>query len=529
MRHYISKAIGIIALVCSFTPNVVAQQSIETDPFIQGAVNPDNWLPGGAYHSHNFPVRGSVVEQTGSVDVVPLYSQTLGNFKLQNADIHGNIGYIIDIAAHHPHNVHAPFDESVTSRASDRRDSPDGTQSSYDMRWSGTFIHPADGYDGPQGGGYPAPHRLGAVDLVSYNIEGIATGIYPLSQAEIQQRDVTRQSGYDASIDKSSGRGSDNLNRAIDHFADSFNVHQNYDPIDFGSWKSIAGGTLDFAGNSLESGWSVVKGSWNLAKVGVDSFDTGLKVVFRPVSEGLNNVSTQAGDVQVFGFRQLDIRSQYASLNALDNIGDAIGVASDAVSNTIESAIAEAYARYPEATTFVIEEGGYVVALTGAGKALGTVRSWVREGVGTNKPNIDIPQGLTARQFDLMSSAVRARADALGLGDDIFIQGSRAGGTARSDSDIDIAIRVSPEKFNEIINDPSVIRRDLLNPNFESAAGRTRQHIIERQRIHAGEANLSDLKNEMHRFGIDADVSIIMSGGLFDNDPQIPLTFRFGE
>ncbi|WP_444932380.1 nucleotidyltransferase family protein [Microbulbifer sp. SSSA002] len=45
----------------------------------------------------------------------------------------------------------------------------------------------------------------------------------------------------------------------------------------------------------------------------------------------------------------------------------------------------------------------------------------------------------------------RARANELGLGDDLFIQGSRAKGTARPDSDIDIAIRISPEQFDDFL------------------------------------------------------------------------------
>ncbi len=95
-----------------------------------------------------------------------------------------------------------------------------------------------------------------------------------------------------------------------------------------------------------------------------------------------------------------------------------------------------------------------------------------------------IPQGFTGRQFDKLSSTVRGRADELGLGDDI-----------------DIAIRVSPERFDEIMNDPAILNRRIVNPNPGSAAERMRQTAIERGRIHAG--------------------------GLFDNGPQSPLSFGF--
>jgi hypothetical protein len=48
---------------------------------------------------------------------------------------------------------------------------------------------------------------------------------------------------------------------------------------------------------------------------------------------------------------------------------------------------------------------------------------------------LDIPQGLSRTQFNDLSQAVRAKAKDLGLGDDIFVQGSRAGGTAKSTSE----------------------------------------------------------------------------------------------
>jgi hypothetical protein len=139
-----------------------------------------------------------------------------------------------------------------------------------------------------------------------------------------------------------------------------------------------------------------------------------------------------------------------------------------------------------------------------------------------------IPQGFTERQFDGLSSTVRGRVDQLGLGDDIFVQGSRAGGTAGPNSDLDIAIRVSPERFDEIMNDPSIIDRRILNPNPGSAADRTRQTAIDRGRLHAGEAGLSDLRNQLQgQFGTDVDISIIRAGGPFDNGPQTPLSFGF--
>ncbi|NQT38076.1 MAG: nucleotidyltransferase domain-containing protein [Planctomycetes bacterium] len=137
-----------------------------------------------------------------------------------------------------------------------------------------------------------------------------------------------------------------------------------------------------------------------------------------------------------------------------------------------------------------------------------------------------IPQGLTPRQFDRISSKIRVHADALGLGDDIVVQGSRAGGTATRATDIDIAIKVSPDKFNRFINDPKLSR--LSNPNQGSNLMDTRIHAIKTGKIQAGEARLGRLREQLENdLGIEVDLSIIRRGGQFDNGPQIPLSFGF--
>ncbi|MBL3551490.1 hypothetical protein [Rhodovulum sulfidophilum] len=83
------------------------------------------------------------------------------------------------------------------------------------------------------------------------------------------------------------------------------------------------------------------------------------------------------------------------------------------------------------------------------------------------------------KQFDQASEGVRAQAQEMGLGDDIVAQGSCAGGMARAGSDMDITIRASPDRFDEIINDPNIVPNRILHPNPGSAAERTRNLIIQ--------------------------------------------------
>ena len=132
-----------------------------------------------------------------------------------------------------------------------------------------------------------------------------------------------------------------------------------------------------------------------------------------------------------------------------------------------------------------------------------------------------IPQGLTNTQFNHLSRVVRTKAAELGLGDDLIIQGSRATGTAKPTSDIDISIRLSPEEFNNFLFNQSKLSR--INPG--SAKEKTLLRAIETGKIQAGEACLSAVRKKLERsLGIEVDLSVIKAGGAFDKGAQIPLS-----
>ncbi len=118
--------------------------------------------------------------------------------------------------------------------------------------------------------------------------------------------------------------------------------------------------------------------------------------------------------------------------------------------------------------------------------------------------------------FYKMSRMIRDRTG--GIGDDIVIQGSRAAGTAIVSSDIDIAIRVSSEKFNELI------KLYYKSPNPGTAAERTMLHSIKNGIIHSGECRLSSLRKDIEKIlGMEVDISIIRIGGPFDASSFIQL------
>ena len=126
-----------------------------------------------------------------------------------------------------------------------------------------------------------------------------------------------------------------------------------------------------------------------------------------------------------------------------------------------------------------------------------------------------LPQGISKVKFDEASKLLR---DSVGdISNDIVVQGSRANGTAKATSDIDIAIRVSSSKFNELIS------KYFKSPNPGSAKERTMLHAIETGKIQAGEAKLSGLRKQLQDiFGMEVDISIIKQAGEFDNPPFIP-------
>ncbi|NUT52073.1 MAG: hypothetical protein HOV94_32980, partial [Saccharothrix sp.] len=131
-----------------------------------------------------------------------------------------------------------------------------------------------------------------------------------------------------------------------------------------------------------------------------------------------------------------------------------------------------------------------------------------------------VPQGLTAGKFAEVSVRLRAGLGAIGEGEvDIVVQGSRAAGTARPDSDIDFAIRVSPERFDELI----ALR--FKTPNPGSSKEKTMNHAIATGKIQAGELGLSGFRKTLKAdLGMEVDLSVIRVGGPFDNPPfvQVP-------
>jgi hypothetical protein len=148
-------------------------------------------------------------------------------------------------------------------------------------------------------------------------------------------------------------------------------------------------------------------------------------------------------------------------------------------------------------------------------------RLGVRNGAQTALPpgtqigaSLSEPQGLTRDQFSAALAIVREGTEH--IGGQAAVHGSRAAGTAGPGSDIDFAVRVGSERFDELLAER------FGSPNPGSAKERTMQRAAQTGKIQAGEAGLSRLRRLLEaQLDMDVDLSIIRRDGPFDNPPFI--------
>jgi len=129
---------------------------------------------------------------------------------------------------------------------------------------------------------------------------------------------------------------------------------------------------------------------------------------------------------------------------------------------------------------------------------------------------LKIPYLIDEARFEQVVTLLKENEIIKNIGGEIFIQGSRAKGTAKIYSDIDIGIRVSATRFEELIQE--------CFPNAANCKFKTMQHALKTGKIHRRALNLSKLGKRIEEIlGIQVDLSAILSGGPFDIGPFINL------
>ena len=132
-------------------------------------INRNNYLPGGKYRLFGNG-RGAVTDLRGNVLSQGTIAYTAGPIHTTITSFDGKIEYNQRFS-NHEYWEHSPFSSSASRSFDSKKGSPAaGGQTVTNFNIQASEVHPADGYDGEQGGGYPTP--TGARDEYTYIVSG---------------------------------------------------------------------------------------------------------------------------------------------------------------------------------------------------------------------------------------------------------------------------------------------------------------------------------------------------------------------
>ena len=167
------------AIVKVFLVSILLSVNSFADDFLKS----ESYTPGGEYRLFGSG-RGSVSNIRGGFNESWQFGITAGNIAVNNLTYTGTVDYQQDFSGH-GHEVHAPFSSSSSKFVENKSSSPDDGLKLSSVYVKGTEIHPADGYDGPQGGGYPEP--TGARDEYHYDVTAHITTIKVVSLDKLNE------------------------------------------------------------------------------------------------------------------------------------------------------------------------------------------------------------------------------------------------------------------------------------------------------------------------------------------------------
>ncbi len=138
--------------------------------FADSIADTSNYLPGGPYRLFGSG-RGSIDNINNYIRVGGGLSQKVGNLSIETTTYKGGVSYTQEFH-NHGWQVHSPFANTAKQEFHSKNGKivNGGGATLTDLSVTGYEIHPADGYDGEQGGGYPAP--TGARDEYAYLVNG---------------------------------------------------------------------------------------------------------------------------------------------------------------------------------------------------------------------------------------------------------------------------------------------------------------------------------------------------------------------
>lgn len=162
-----------VILATVFIPLPATAQPLMADPAVGRLTNRKAYEPGGEHFLFGHS-RGTVHKRKGGIKIRPGGTTLSGNIETETVYFNGTYGYETKFHNHH-WDEHSPFEDRTVRNGKGKGASlSDGFGSTnYVYSISATKVHTANGYDGPQGGGYPEPK--GARDIYSYSVSGTAS------------------------------------------------------------------------------------------------------------------------------------------------------------------------------------------------------------------------------------------------------------------------------------------------------------------------------------------------------------------
>ena len=153
-------------------------QPLHNDPVVRQMLDRKIYEPGGKLFPFKEKYRGTTEHRTGRIGIIPRAAPSLplgGGAEIQQLYYGGTISFRTHFE-NHPWEEHRPFDDTaVLSKIGKGAGIGSGSSpTSYAYRVDGIKVHPADGYDPPQGGGFPTPSPYGAHDRYSISVSGTA-------------------------------------------------------------------------------------------------------------------------------------------------------------------------------------------------------------------------------------------------------------------------------------------------------------------------------------------------------------------
>ena len=167
--------------------------------FADSIADSSNYTPGGKYRLFGNG-RGTVTNLTNYINVSGGLTQQVGNLAISTTAYSGGLSYEMQFH-NHGWQVHSPFANEARQEfhSKNGKIAQGGGATLTDLSVTGYQIHPADGYDGEQGGGYPTP--TGARDEYLYLVNGKEVSVSIVNPDKVPPKanddKLLRQAGID--------------------------------------------------------------------------------------------------------------------------------------------------------------------------------------------------------------------------------------------------------------------------------------------------------------------------------------------